>query len=131
MCASEKIKEESFLLVNSTSWEENIIFDLSQANLNEVGANSQRSNVAQTIPTSINNTELINERIKYAGWIPSSEHRTLSSFQSKILGKKVDFINNYKDQAVPNLATASTSSKNSSANVVITTANNWNSIFNS
>jgi len=31
--------------------------------------------------------EMINERIKYAGWIPSSEHRTLYSYQSKVLGK--------------------------------------------
>ena len=125
---SEKIKEESFLLVNSTNWEENIIFDLSQANLNE--ATNGGHVTSRTFPSvNMNSTELINERIKYAGWIPSSEHRTLSSFQSKILGKKVDFINNYKDQAVPNLSGTASAKSSAHAAAQAVAANSWNSIF--
>ncbi len=118
----EKIKEESFLLVNSTNWEENIIFDFNQANLSESSNPQQKVNSSISLSINMNN-ELINERIKNAGWIPSMEHRTLSSFQSKILGKKVDFLNNYKDQAVP--TSISTKSAANSVNPV----NSWSSIF--
>ena len=130
MQLSAKIKEESFLLVNSTNWEENIIFDMSHANLNELSLNSQlKSNSSSSSNINLNN-EMINERIKNAGWIPSLEHRTLSSFQSKILGKKVDFINNYRDQAVPSLVASAATTKSSASNVSSSTImNNWNSIF--
>jgi hypothetical protein len=83
-------KDEKFLLVNTTNWEDNIIFDFNQ---------------------KLSTAELINERIKYAGWVPSSEHRSLLSYQSKILGKKVDFLESYKDQAVPVSQTTSHSGK--------------------
>ena len=129
----EKIKEESFLLVNSTNWEENIIFDFNTTSLNETNSISQQKLSLSTHHNNGNqmNNELINERIKNAGWIPSAEHRTLSSFQSKILGKKVDYLNNYKDQSVPNLganSSSATTTKGSSGNS-LPVANNWSSIF--
>ena len=100
-----RIKEDAFLLVNTTNWEENIIYDLNQTHISANG--------------------LVNERIKFAGWIPSTDHRTLSSFQSKILGKKVDFVNQYKDQAVPSIA----GSKQPAPSQNLSGLTNWNSIF--
>ena len=66
---NSQMRDESFLLVNTMNWEDNIFIELNQTN----------SSASQT-------SELINERIKYAGWVPSSEHRTLLSYQSKVLG---------------------------------------------
>ena len=62
---------ESYLLVNMLNWEDKVIYD--NANIRD-------------------KVDLANERIKFAGWIPLAEHRTLSSFQSKVLGKNVDFL---------------------------------------
>ncbi|RMZ95006.1 transcription initiation factor TFIID subunit 1 isoform X1 [Brachionus plicatilis] len=93
------INEDKFLLINTSNWENNIIIDPN--NSNKI------------------NSEIVNERIKLASWVPSSEHRTLSSFQSKILGKKTDFMNLYNDQSVPNPQTTNTKSKQ----------NQWSSIF--
>jgi hypothetical protein len=72
------IKDESYLLVNTINWEDKIIYD-----------NQQH----QQQPTESINAE----RIKYTGWIPSQEHRTLASFQSKVYGKNVDFLNKSGD----------------------------------
>ena len=93
------INEDKFLLVNTSNWENNIIIDVNSSNKL--------------------NSELVNERIKLASWVPSSEHRTLSSYQSKILGKKTDFLNMYKDQSVPIVQNGNTKPK----------SNQWNSIF--
>jgi hypothetical protein len=66
-----EIPGESYLLVNTLNWEDKIIYD----------NNNTREKV-----------DLGNERIKYAGWIPSADHRSLSSFQSKVLGKNVEYL---------------------------------------
>lgn len=65
------IASESYLLVNTLNWDDKVIYD----------SNNIRDKI-----------DLSNERIKFAGWIPSTEHRTLSSFQSKVLGKNVEYL---------------------------------------
>ena len=77
----KELNSDMFLLVNTMNWEDNVIIEASQA--------------------KTTGSELINERIKYAGWVPSTEHRTLFSYQSKVLGKKVEFLESYKDQSAP------------------------------
>ena len=74
-------KTEKFLLVSTTDWEENILIELNPA------TNTDRNNNSNVVYVFNQSEEMINERIKYAGWIPSSEHRTLYSYQSKVLGK--------------------------------------------
>ncbi len=78
---SLKVEEEKFLLVSTTDWEENILIELNPA------TNTDRNNNSNVVYVFNQSEEMINERIKYAGWIPSSEHRTLYSYQSKVLGK--------------------------------------------
>ncbi len=76
------IKDESYLLVNTLDWEDKIIYD----------------NQEQQQQQQLSSNDSINaERIKYAGWIPSQEHRTLASFQTKVYGKNVDFLNKNTD----------------------------------
>lgn len=112
----EAITDEKFLLVNTFNWEDNIIVDINSA--------VQSSNRANAAGTTSN--EYINERVKYAGWIPSGEHRTIMSFQSKVLGKKVDFLSQVpgKDQSVP-----SGKHSTSQANIAANLPNIWASIF--
>ena len=108
---SEQVKEDKYLLVSTMKWEDNILIDLGQRD--SVGSPSN---------------ELVNERIKYAGWIPSGEHRTLHSYQSKVLGKKVDFLESYKEQTVPSSSSGSSkhhSQQQQQAAVPVI----WNSIF--
>lgn len=83
---SSLVKEDKYLLVSTMKWEDNILVDLNQAQTT-VGNSSGCMNQAN---------ELIHERIKYAGWIPSGEHRTLHSYQSKVLGKWFIELFNYK-----------------------------------
>ena len=66
------IPSESFLLVNTLNWDEKVILDNSQIR---------------------DKIDLSNERIKFAGWIPSAEHRSLSSFQSKVFGRNIEYLN--------------------------------------
>ncbi len=107
----DQVKEDKYLLVSTMKWEDNILIDLGQRE----SAGGQSG-------------ELVNERIKYAGWIPSGEHRTLHSYQSKVLGKKVDFLETYKEQTVA--ATGGGSSKqNSQQQQQATLPVVWNSIF--
>lgn len=70
------ITDEKFLLVNTLNWEDNIMIDVVNMNTSAATTNT----IAQPNETAIN------ERVKYAGWIPSVEHRTMMSFQSKVLG---------------------------------------------
>ncbi len=116
-------KEETLLLINTTSWEDNIIFDFNQNQTVNYDAICNKGTVLNQ------SAELINERIKYAAWVPSSEHRTLLSYQSKILGKKSDYLESYKDQAVPTVQHQSSKhhASNNSSNAV--NALNWSSIF--
>jgi transcription initiation factor TFIID subunit 1 len=111
------------LLVNTSEWEKNIIID------------PTGSAPTSTSLSTLSN-ELINERIKYAGWVPSSEHRTLASYQSKVFGKKVEhLISLQKDQAVPattsnnSTSLASSSRQSQQQNNQLTSSTNWNSIF--
>jgi hypothetical protein len=66
------ISSESYLLVNTLNWDEKVILDNNQIR---------------------DKIDLSSERIKFAGWIPSAEHRSLSSFQSKVFGKNIDYLN--------------------------------------
>lgn len=79
---SLKVEEEKYLLVSTTDWENDILIELNKAPGTDRNNNSSQ-------PTYVFNQseEMISERIKYAGWIPSSEHRTLFSYQSKVLGE--------------------------------------------
>lgn len=116
-------KEETFLLVNTINWEDNIILDFNQ---NQTVNYDTISNRIETTATN-QSAELINERIKYAGWVPSSDYRTLAAYQSKVLGKKSDYLESYKDQAVP---VSQPSSKHHAAAAVAPAAPiNWSSIF--
>ncbi len=108
------IIEETFLPINTTNWEDQIIIDLNQV---------QQLQQQQQL--------LINERVKFAGWIPSSEHRTLISFQTKVLGKKLDKINQYKDYNQSS-ATGGHSLGRHASNLKeqnVQKPINWNSIF--
>ena len=117
-------KEETLLLINTISWEDNIIFDFNQNQT--VNYDAICNNNGAVLNQS---AELINERIKYAGWVPSSEHRTLLSYQSKVLGKKSDYLESYKDQTVPAVQHQSGKHHASSSSFSAVTASNWNSIF--
>lgn len=75
------IEDEKCLLVSTMNWEDNILIELNY-DQGTSGNVSNEKQIAFNQPT-----ELINERIKYAGWIPSTEHRTLFSYQSKVFGK--------------------------------------------
>lgn len=68
---------ETYLLLNTLDWEQKIIYD------------PQKEKI-----------DLNSERIKYAGWVPTNEHRTLSSFQSKVFGRNLDFLT-HEDVKVP------------------------------
>lgn len=79
---SMKVDEEKYLLVSTTDWENDILIELNQA------PGTDRNNNSSSATYLFNQSEeMITERIKYAGWIPSSEHRTLFSYQSKVLGE--------------------------------------------
>lgn len=117
-------KEENFLLINTINWEDNIILDTNQTQTINYDTISNRNEPSQATNQS---AELINERIKYAGWVPSNEHRTLLSYQSKILGKKADYLESYKDQAVP--AAQSTGKHQAASAQSASIQLNWNSIF--
>jgi hypothetical protein len=110
------VNEEAFLQINTSNWEDSIIIDLNQAHIS-------------TSPNT--NANLINERIKYAGWIPSNEHRTLISYQTKVLGKKLDNLNLYKEASASGGATSGASSKAKAAAAAnqAAPANLWTSIF--
>jgi hypothetical protein len=138
----EIMSDERFLLVNTINWEDNIIIDVNVANNGQSssalpGSNAGASGAASATSglaagaSNVAFDETINERVKYAGWIPSGDHRTVVSFQSKVLGKKVDFLNHLgalKDQSVP---TSSKQSSNANANhhsnSILTSQ--WSSIF--
>jgi len=104
-----QVKEDKYLLVSTMKWEDNILIDSGHRDNNDSQCD-----------------QLINERIKYAGWIPSGEHRTLYSYQSKVLGKKVDFLETYKEQAAPS---TSGSNKQNSQQQQTAVSVTWNSIF--
>jgi hypothetical protein len=129
-----KLKEDAFLLVNSINWEDNIIYDMNQTHISS-SSNTNAGNVKiavgqRNVLTTDN--EVINERIKFAGWIPSNEHRTLVSFQSKILGKKVDYLNQFKEQlsSGAHLGGSSGPGKHASAAAAMPNSGfSWSSIF--
>ena len=75
------IEDEKCLLVSTMNWENNILIELNH----DQTTNGNVSNGEKQVAFN-QSTEIINERIKYAGWIPSTEHRTLFSYQSKIFG---------------------------------------------
>lgn len=81
--AKERIKDEKLLLVKTFSWEDNIIIDVNNHR-------TSAPNAASVIQSNISDM-IINERVKNAGWVASVEHRTMFSFQSKVLGTLMSY----------------------------------------
>jgi hypothetical protein len=72
---------ESFLLVNTIDWEKDIIIET--PNIND-------KPFVELISSYLDSSDnmIQKERCKFAGWIPSNERRTFSSYQSSILNNE-------------------------------------------
>lgn len=73
----ELVKDKKLLLVKSLNWEDNIIIDVNSQQQQRADASGQ---------ANLMNDVIVSERVKNAGWVASGEHRTMMSFQSKVLG---------------------------------------------